>query len=315
MELHVPRYFVFLGVTTGESSINRIFPGWRDRLNLGSDLEILGIDLPVRAPARDYRDVVERLKCDRNQVGAIITTHKLDVYAAARDLFDEMDHFAELSEEVSCIAKRDGKLMGWATDPISAGRALDMMLGSGYFGRCGGDVLCLGAGGAARAITLHLLTRTRAEDRPRRITVTDRDVGRLESLRALHARLDCDVRVTYRKNARPLAHDELISELPAASLVINATGVGKDLPGSPVTSAVDFPDGSIAWDLNYRGELGFLRIARAQPETRQVRVEDGWNYFILGWAAVMEQVFDREIVPEEIEELANLAAFARPRTD
>jgi shikimate 5-dehydrogenase len=306
---------VFLGVTTGKSSINRIFPGWRDRLNLGSDLEILGVDLPVRAPARDYRALVERLKTNPNQVGAIITTHKLDVYAAARDLFDEIDHFAEMSEEVSCIAKRDGKLIGWATDPISAGRALDRMLGSGYFGRCGGEVLCLGAGGAARAITLHLLTRARTEDRPTRIIVTDRDGGRLESLRALHARLESDVRVMYRENVDPSLHDELIFQLAPASLVINATGMGKDSPGAPITSAVDFPERSIAWDLNYRGELGFLRMARAQLETRQVRAEDGWSYFILGWAAVMEHVFDLRILPEQIEELARLAAFARPNSD
>jgi shikimate dehydrogenase len=311
----VPRYFVFLGVTTGESSVNQIFPAWREYLNLGSDVEILGTDLPVRAPARNYRALVERLKTEPNQVGASITTHKLDVYAAARDFFDEMDHFAELSEEVSCIAKRDGKLIGWATDPISAGRALDRMLGSGYFGRREGEVLCLGAGGAARAITLHLLTRARTEDRPTRVIVTDRDAGRLESLRALHARLESDVRVMYLENADPSEHDELISKLPPASLVINATGMGKDLPGSPVTSAVDFPERSIAWDLNYRGELDFLRMARAQPETRQVRAEDGWSYFILGWAAVMEHVFDRQVAPEEIEELARLAAFARPNTD
>jgi len=50
--------------------------------------------------------------------------------------------YARLCGEVSCIAKRDGRLRGWAKDPISAGRTLGSILGRGYFGRVGGEVLC-----------------------------------------------------------------------------------------------------------------------------------------------------------------------------
>ena len=55
--------------------------------------------------------------------------------------------------------------------------------------------------------------------------------------------------------------------LPPASLVINATGMGKDLPGSPITDRGLFPMRGIAWELNYRGELQFLHQALAQRET------------------------------------------------
>ncbi len=306
------RYFTFIGVTTARSSIMRIFPRWRDLLRLGDDIEIVGWDLPIHAPRERYREAVTRLREDPANLGALVTTHKLDLYRAARDLFEEVDRYARLCDEVSCIAKRDGRLHGWAKDPISAGRALERMLGPGYFGRTGGEVLCFGAGGSAVAIALHLLSRPDAADRPPRITVTDRDPRRLESLRALLGRLDADVRVDDVQNADPRANDELVARLPPASLVINATGMGKDIPGSPITAAAVFPRDGIAWELNYRGELDFLRQAEARRAARALRVEDGWDYFIFGWTAVMEEVFGRRIPMDEIGALADAASFARP---
>jgi len=306
------RHFTFIGVTTTQSSIMRIFPCWRDLLHLGDDVEMIGWDLPMHAPRERYREAVTRLRDDPANLGALVTTHKIDLYRATRDLFDEVDRYARLCDEVSCIAKRDGRLLGWAKDPISAGRALDRILGPGYFGRTGGEVLCFGAGGSGVAIALHLLSRPDAADRPARIAVMDRGVERLESLRSLLGRLDTDVRVDYAHNADPRVNDELVARLPPASLVINATGMGKDIPGSPLTDAAVFPRGGIAWELNYRGELDFLHQAEARRAARDLRVEDGWEYFIFGWTAVMEEVFNRRIPMDEVGRLADAASFARP---
>jgi shikimate 5-dehydrogenase len=308
----VTRYFSFVGVTTGSSSIMKIFPRWRDYLGLGDDVVMEGRDLPIHAPREQYRATVEAIKSDPAHLGGLVTTHKIDLYRATTDLFDEVDRFAMLCHEVSCIAHRAGRLLGWAKDPISAGQSLDDILGPGYFGRKGGDVLCFGAGGSAVAITLHLLTRPDPADRPRRIVVTNRTPERLENLRTLHQQLSHDVTVEYVRNQDPRVHDELMSGLPRASLVINATGMGKDTPGSPITDAGVFPEEAVAWELNYRGDLDFLYQAWAQRETRHVRVEDGWKYFIYGWTAVMEEVFDRKISADELEALSQLAAFARP---
>jgi shikimate 5-dehydrogenase len=308
------RWFVFIGVTTTQSAIVRIFPRWRDLLGLGGDVELTGWDLPIHAPRERYRDALTRLRDDPSLLGALVTTHKIDLYEAAGDLFDEVDHYARLCGEVSCIARRAGRLHGWATDPISAGRALERILGHSYFGRTRGDALILGAGGAGVAITLHLLSRPAAADRPARLVVADRRSQRLESLRALLGRLDSHMRVEYVHSADPLVNNGLVARLPAGSLVVNATGMGKDTPGSPVTDAVTFPAGGIAWELNYRGELGFLHQAAAQRGARGLRIEDGWECFIFGWTAVMEEVFDRHISPDEIAVLSAAAAFARPPT-
>jgi shikimate 5-dehydrogenase len=88
--------------------------------------------------------------------------------------------------------------------------------------------------------------------------------------------------------------------------------MGKDTPGSPLSDAVRFPQGAIAWDLNYRGQLDFLRQARQQPASLGVRIEDGWDYFIHGWAAVMEKVFACTISPTQLTAMAEAAAPARP---
>jgi len=42
------------------------------------------------------------------------------------------------------------------------------------------------------------------------------------------------------------------------SIVINATGMGKDTTDSPIINEGLFPKHGIAWEFNYRGELDFM---------------------------------------------------------
>ena len=105
--------------------------------------------------------------------------------------------------------------------------------------------------------------------------------------------LDRNGLVIYHGVVQAEDHDALLAGLPAASLVVNGTGLGKDRPGSPITDAAVYPEGGTAWEFNYRGELGFLHRARRQTEARRLRVADGWVYFLYGWAHVIAEVFDR----------------------
>ena len=89
----------------------------------------------------------------------------------------------------------------------------------------------------------------------------------------------------------PRDNDAVLERLKPGSLVINATGLGKDAPGSPLTDAALFPQNAIVWDLNYRGALVFLDQARAQAATRRLQIEDGWTYFLHGWTQVIAEVF------------------------
>jgi shikimate 5-dehydrogenase len=102
-------------------------------------------------------------------------------------------------------------------------------------------------------------------------------------------------------------NDARMAALPPGSLVINATGMGKDRPGSPITDAGVFPERGLAWELNYRGELTFLRQAQAQQSARALTVEDGWVYFLHGWAQVIAEVFHAALTPERFAQLAEAA--------
>ncbi len=101
---------------------------------------------------------------------------------------------------------------------------------------------------------------------------------------------------------------------PPGSLVVNATGMGKDLPGSPITNDGVFPLQGIAWELNYRGELLFLHQALAQHATRQLTVEDGWLYFLHGWTEVIAQVIKVQLNRAAVSAPGRwLVRFAPPR--
>ncbi len=264
----------------------------------------MGFDLPLHATPPRYRELVERIKGGQGELGGLITTHKIDVFEACRDLFDSVDEYAQLCGETSCLAKRDGLLWAFATDPISSGRALAEFYPAAHEA----EVLCLGGGGSATAITVHLMQRRDAS----RITVVNRTARRLESLQAIHAKLGSPTHVSYVENSDPRVNDRLIGDLAPGSLVINATGMGKDTPGSPITDAAVFPEGGYAWELNYRGELGFLRQAQRQSAGRHLHVEDGWRYFIHGWAVVMERVFEIDIDSGKVARLAAVSESERP---
>jgi len=302
--------FYFIGVTTGKSSIMRVFPLWARELGR-PEIVIEGMDLKLHDEREAYRQAVAQIKYDPLSLGGLVTTHKIDLLEAARDMFDYLDPYAQLCGEISSISKRDGALEGHAKDPITAGLSLDAVLGQDYFGRSGGHVLCFGAGGSAVAIALHLIKKPRSDDRPRRFVVVNRSPGRLHSLRAMVESLPTDIEFEYIHNQDPLHNDEIMEATPPGSIVINATGMGKDRPGSPVTDAGLFPMDGVAWELNYRGELDFMHQALAQRESRRVTVEDGWLYFLHGWTQVIAQVLHVDLDDELFQRLARVAAEAR----
>jgi shikimate 5-dehydrogenase len=284
----------------------KLFPQWSSILKLGAWIE--GYDAPIHAPAEDYRAIVRHIKEDPLSRGALVTTHKIDLLDATRDLFDWLDPYAQLCGEVSSISKSEGNLVGHAIDPISSGLAWEAFVEPGYWGRTGASVLCLGAGGSAVAISVYLANRPDPEDCPGKFIVVNRSPGRLESLQKIQAQLNTDIQFEYIHNQDPVKNDAIMAALPAGSMVINATGMGKDTPGSPITDNGRFPEQGIAWELNYRGELDFLHQAERQAKSRGVRVEDGWVYFLHGWTQVIAKVFDLNLTPEVFAELDRAAS-------
>jgi shikimate 5-dehydrogenase len=303
----------FIGVTTGSSSIQRVFPLWADELGLVEGARLQGIDLPLHAPREDYRRVVEFIAADPLSLGALVTTHKIDLFRATSDLFDVIDPFSTMMGETSCISKTGAGLVCHAKDPVSGGLALDAFVPRGHWSETGADVVSMGAGGSTIAISWYLSRADRGTDRPGTVIVTDRSRPRLDHLRAIHETLDTDTRFAYVVAETPDRNDEAVGRVPPGSLVVNATGLGKDAPGSPLTDAARFPERGLVWELNYRGDLVFLDQARRQAEERELHVEDGWTYFLHGWTQVIGEVFHVTIPTRgpRFQRLSDLARSTR----
>jgi shikimate 5-dehydrogenase len=302
----------FIGVTTGRSSIQRVFPLWAQELGL-SDAVLQGVDLPVHAEPEEYRRVVRFLAADPLSLGALVTTHKIDLFRAAFDLFDVVDPLATLMGETSCLSKTDDGLVCHAKDPISSGLALDALVPDGHWSSTGAAAVSMGAGGSAIAIGWSLTRPDRGDHRPTRFIVTDRSQARLDHFRAIEPGLGTEVPIEYVLTPAPEDNDRVVSAAPPGSLVVNATGLGKDAPGSPVTSEARFPLDGIAWDLNYRGDLVYLDQARAQQRDRRLSLSDGWIYFLHGWTQVIGEVFHITIPTRgpRFDRLSELAAASR----
>lgn len=281
----------FLGVSTGSSTIHRALPRWG--VELGRPLRVRGVDLPVGAPAEDYRRFCERLATDSAALGAVVTTHKAALHRAAHSHFCQVDPLANLTAEINAIRRDPDGLSGFARDPVSVGRVVDRI-----WPGCDRQVVCLGGGGTAIALLAHL---ARQAVRPSAVTVCETDHSQVEELRRFTVRLDTDVPIIVRDDSDRGTWDAVVRAAQPGSLIVNATGLGKDRPGSPVTDNVAFPTGAVAWELNYRGDLHFLRLA-SQGSGRTAH--DGWALFCHGWAAALTAILDLPDDPGLADRLA-----------
>lgn len=252
-----------------------------------SDARLVGIDVPIHADPHVYNSVVNFIKTEPMARGALVTTHKIDLYVASHGQFDRLGNAADLMKEISCISKNDHSLVGEALDPITGGLAIDEVVDPTHWADTDSEIAFLGAGGSTIAISWYLAQRSRGSRRPGRIVVTNRSIPRLEAIQRIHHDAELDVAINYVHTPDPVDNDAVVASLSARSVVVNATGLGKDVPGSPVTNNVAYPDDAIAWDLNYRGDLLFLDQARAAGAT----AVDGWSYFLHGWSQHIGRVF------------------------
>ncbi len=285
----------------------KLFPLWAKALGL-QDAVIKGIDLEIHAGPPVYREVVRFIKDDELSLGALITTHKIDLYHAAKDMFEYLDPYAKMFGELSAISKKEGRLEGYAKDPISSALAMETFIPKNYWKEHGGEVFIMGAGGSAIAISSSLLNKEEQDNIPTKLIVSNRSQPRLTAMERIVKQINPNVPTEFYLTPEAIQNDEILKKVNPFSLIVNATGLGKDRPGSPLTDACDYPRNSLVWELNYRGKLDFMHQAFKQKATKNLHVEDGWIYFIHGWTQVIAEVFHVEVTQKlfaEVEQIAD----------
>jgi shikimate dehydrogenase len=285
---------LFVGMKTEGSLVHQAMPLWGSLLP--SSLRVRGVSIDVGAPDERYVELLEEIRGDEGIEGAVVSVHKVRLLAAGRAQLAWLDPIALACEEVNAVRRAGSELRGYARDPISVGRVLESIWPGDD-----GDVICIGAGGTARALAYHLF-RSR---QPRRVVCADTNEGAIEQL----ARLTGGA-VEGHVGDGPW--DKLVAGAPPGSLIVNATGMGKDRAGSPLTDEASFPPGAVVWELNYRGDLRFLALARSQAGAAGLHVHDGWRLFCHGWAAALGAVLGMEDDPALGERFAEAAAPIRP---
>src|SRR6056297_3304676 len=173
----------FIGVTTSQSSIMDLFPYWMEALNI--DAQLVGIDIDIHADPEIYQKVVDFIKDDELSYGALVTTHKIDLFNACKDQFDYLDKHASMQEELSCISKKNGKLEGSAKDPISSGLSMEAFIPNNFWERYNGEVLIMGAGGSARAISTYLFAENKGNNIPTKLIINNRSQPRLDKFKRI----------------------------------------------------------------------------------------------------------------------------------
>lgn len=304
----------FIGVTTSSSSIMTLFPEWIKVLNNGGAI-IKGIDLPIHASKEEYREVVKFIKEDELSLGALVTTHKIDLYEAAKDLFDYLDPYAEIFGELSSISKKNGKLEGYAKDYFSSGLALEAFVPKDFWKIGGGDLYIMGAGGSAIAIVTYILEKNKGSNIPSKVVIANRSQPRLNEIERVIKYVRPEAHVEYFLTPNLTDNTDLLMTIKPNSLIINATGLGKDRPGSPLSDPCEFPELSLIWELNYRGDLRFLHQAVEQKNEKSLHVEDGWIYFIHGWTQVISEVFHVNITAEQFEQIESISSKFRKKSE
>ena len=177
------KQFWFIGVTPGQAMIMRLFPIWAEVLGI-QGTRMHGVDLPPGVKGQEIRETVQELREHSDDLGALVTTHKLAVWEEASDLFSKVDEHATRLQEISCISKdKNGKLIGHAKDPITSGKAMESILGKNHWqAHPKAEAMVLGCGGAGTAIIERLLSWEEGND-PQKITGLEYNIERLEKVR------------------------------------------------------------------------------------------------------------------------------------
>lgn len=195
---------------------------------------------------------------------------------------------------VNTIINRGGRLIGYNTD----GWGFLLSLEERGIRLAGRSAVVLGAGGAARAVALHLGMAGVA-----RLTIINRSRSRAEFLAADLAR----ARTPVRADVAEPGSGEALAALAEAGLVVNCTplGMDPDRESTPLEDVSILPGGCVVYDTIYRPlETRLLREARR----RGLMTINGLAMLVHQGACAWEYWFGRR-GPVDVMRTAAMAAL------
>lgn len=291
--------FIFLGVSTAHSSVHSLFGKWCQAIAV--EARMVGVDIPIGASKEVYERFSGEYLCLEHVIGGLVTSHKAALFEHCRSWFSHLTRDAESLEEIGAIYQQGGSWAADAPDVRASGVVVSKLLSTSQWRGGAKHVVIFGAGGAGLALSVALAS---LDERPSEIVLTECWADRARTVQRIlrHRNLDHFIELLPAER-----NQELLDNRPSGTLFVNASGLGKDMPGSPVLSFRNIAKNSIAWDFNYRGDLLFLKQAYAEVGAKSLVVEDGWRYFFSGWAHVVCKVFGKMCTESVVESFATAA--------
>jgi shikimate dehydrogenase len=205
--------------------------------------------------ADDLPSAINRLRQPQN-LGANITVPYKE---AVIRLLDRIDDFAGLVGAVNTVVNRDGRLVGFNTDAVGFLRALREDAG---FEPENKEVLILGAGGAARAVSFGLL-----QEKVSALIIANRSLAKAKNLAGALAKQAANSKMKTEIAAVPLQSANLEKVVVQCQLIVNCTTIGmkcsSDEGQSPLASRLIHKD-ALVYDLVYNpSQTPLLRMAKA----------------------------------------------------
>lgn len=245
MENHPPAHRLFL---IGSDASAAMSPGlW------GPVLEQVGSSWTYEAwdvPAGQDMSGVRAAMLEADVVAANVTMPHKQWAAGTADTVTEQ---VRISGAANLLVRRGRRLSAHNTDITAVAELLD--------GRHQRHALMLGAGGAARAALVALAGLAD------RVTVTDRDPRASQQLLELATSLGM--------KAGAVTWDEARDSAPGASLIVNATPLGKSSADEPAWGSAELSPDAFVYDFVYAGHTtATIAAARAQG----LPCADGWDH-------------------------------------
>jgi len=215
--------------------------------------------LDMRYEAREVKSdnlsaAISQLRQPQNLGANITVPYKETVLR----LIDEVDDFAGMAGAVNTVVNREGRLVGFNTD---AHGFLKALRDDARFEPKNKSVVILGAGGAARAVSLALLQKKVGS-----LIIINRALSRAESLAVSLAEHAAKNNLSTEIATMPWQSSKLTEALKHCHLIVNCTTLGMKASSgegqSPLASGL-IPKDALIYDLVYNpSETPLMRMAK-----------------------------------------------------